>query len=469
MRPIALAIAALAVLCALVFARPHPTPGPAMRDFEAYYAAGATWKAAHDPYSLAIWNSERALPGVRPDRYEVLPFVGPPGTLPVWAAFASLPFIVASYLWRIVLYTTLATLLWLAAPVAGLRRTPLTLMGLLIAALGFGPLTSALALGQFALPAALAAFAVVVTDRFGMKNLGTLVACLQPNLAFSLIPQLRERKNAVPVISGVAVFIAICLLAGGFQAVAHYIGVARSHNLAEQFEAIQINPGAIICGFGATASLSNSISPAIAVLAILTWVWNIGRVRVPVAAFSLTCFLIPFVTTFFHEHDFALLFAPALVMVMRAPRTHLPVTLAGAMLCATDWLGLAQRPDGLIQTFLLVASFGTAVLALRNDFDTRAIVAAALVLCGVIAAGIYARVAPLPVWPDAMHPLAIATNTGNIAVIWHAEQAATGLFAHNTFWALLRCATLAGCALLAYATVSSKSLADSKTLAPAPA
>lgn len=463
-----LAVAVTAVIVALVFARPHATPGPPLRDFEAYYAAGATWAAGEDPYSLSIWARERSIPGVDARRYEVLPFVGPPATLPLWAGFAFLPFIVAAYLWRAVLFAILAVLLWFIAPVAGLRRTPMTLVALGVAALGFGPLTSALALGQFALPAAAAAFAAVITSRLWIKTLATIVVCLQPNLAISLVSQLRRKRSAIPIVCGAAIFIAVCIMNVGLHGIAHYFDVVRSHNLAERFDAIQITPDAIFYGLGANGFLSGALAVVIGIAAIATWIGNIRRLRDPLTAFSLTCFLMPFVTAFFHEHDLAIVFAPAVALVLRAPRRLLAIALAGAMLCATDWLGLAQRPDGLLQTFLLVASFATALLALRREADEAAILAAGLVLCGVVVAGILARSHSLAVWPDGMHLLPAAIAGPNIAAVWHAEQAATGLFTRNAFWALLRCASLAGPGLLAYAVISSRSLADSKTLAPVP-
>ncbi|HEV2261046.1 MAG TPA: hypothetical protein VGR69_01995, partial [Candidatus Rubrimentiphilum sp.] len=418
---------------------------------------------------LSIWAHERNIPGVAAQHDEVLPFVGPPATLPLWAGFAFLPFIVAAYLWRTALFAILAALLWFVAPVAGLRRTPMTLVGLAVAALGFGPVTSALALGQLALPAAAAAFAVVIASRLWMKSLATIVVCLQSNLAISLLPQLRKKRTAVPILCGAAVFIVLCLLTVGFHGIMHYFDVLRAHNVAERFDAIQITPDAILYGLGANGFFSGAIAVLIGVTAVAIWIRNIGRLRDPVAAFSLTCFLMPFVTAFFHEHDLAIVFAPAIVLVLRAPRPLLAVTLAGAMLCATDWLGLAQRPDGLVQTFLLVASFATALLALRREADESAILAAGLVLCGVVVAGVLAHINPLPIWPDGMHALPDTVASQKIAAVWHAEQSATGLFARNPFWALLRCASLAGSALLAYAVISWRSLADSKTLTPVPA
>jgi hypothetical protein len=52
-----------------------------------------------------------------------------------------------------------------------------------------------------------------------------------------------------------------------------------------------------------------------------------------------------------------------------------------------------------------------------------------------------------------MAALPAGIQHADIAAIWRAEQTATGLFARDTIWAMLRCASLAGCGLLVYATV----------------
>ncbi|MHB8356922.1 MAG: glycosyltransferase family 87 protein, partial [Vulcanimicrobiaceae bacterium] len=153
MRAARFALAAIAVACALLFARPHSTPGPAMRDFEAYYAAGRTWSHGGNPYGSAIWNAERRIPGVDPHRYEVLPFVGPPATLPLWGLLARLPFASAVAVWGAVLGASLAVVILVTLRLLEMRVTPLAFGTLLLAALAFGPVTSGIALGQVVLPA----------------------------------------------------------------------------------------------------------------------------------------------------------------------------------------------------------------------------------------------------------------------------------------------------------------------------
>src|SRR5438270_8372127 len=117
-RAAALAVSMLAIALALTVARPHGTPGPLMRDFESYYAAGQTWSAHADPYSTSIWTFEKTIPGVQSARGELLPFVGPPAFLPFWAFFSLLPYSIAVLLWGTLLVAAAAAIL-----IATLRST----------------------------------------------------------------------------------------------------------------------------------------------------------------------------------------------------------------------------------------------------------------------------------------------------------------------------------------------------------
>jgi hypothetical protein len=461
-----LAAAAVAVVAALTIARPHHPAGPSLRDFEAYYAAGATWMHGGDPYSMAIWDVERNLPGVLAKRYEVLPFVGPPATLPFWATLARLPYGEAAIAWRTALFVSVLALLWIAAPLANLRRSPATLFALVLAALGFGPVTSALALGQTALPIALAILAAFALSSLPLKGFAAAIACAQPNLAPALAAGLRNRRNAAAIVLGAAVFaiVSSVLARGG---IVNYIRALQEHGQAERFSAIQLTPTAIAYGLGASEYAAALTGILIALGAVIVWLLCARVIRDPLMLFCATSALVPFAVPFFHEHDLTIVFIPAAILVLRASRVALPVAMGGALFCATNWLGLAQSPGAAVQTALLVASFAVALLALRTEITKRAIETVAVVPVFILLGGTVARAHVMPVWPDAM-PLGLTHGT-NIAMVWHAEQLATGLFAQDTMWALLRCASLAGCGLLVYAAViSSRSPADSKTSSMVP-
>jgi hypothetical protein len=440
MRAALLAAAAAAVIAALFFARPHATPGPPMRDFEAYYAAGQTWNGGGDPYSLAIWRSERTLQGVDAKTYAPLPFISPPALLPLWSAVSRLPFDRANALWRAAI---VASALALAVVLIRVLLLPWpAILPVAIAGLGFGPLTSAVALGQIALPAcAFAALALL------WKPAGVF-AWVQPNLALATISQCGRRSGAAIFAAGAAAFAAACVAVAGVSGILHYAALLHEHGSAERFSAIQLTPASVAYGFGAQEASAIAIGVAVALAAAAIWLVAVRRIADDVARFCATCALLPLAMPFFHEHDLAIVFLPAVYFTLRCSRALWPLASAGALFCATDWLGLAQRPDGTLQTLLLVGAAGCALAALRSDLDARMLLAPLAVLLAIGCAAAFAHAAPAPVWPDAMHPVAL--HGGNIAPVWHAEQVATGLFARNPVWAALRVLSLLGCALLTY-------------------
>lgn len=457
MRGWLLAAALLAAAAAIGFARPHPTPGPPMRDFEAYYAAGAVWDAGGDAYSQAIWRAERQLPGVRASRYEALPFVGPPALLPIFGAIAKLPFAAANVLWRALLLATIACLALLTLRLARIRVSPVSFIAIALAAIGFGPLTSALALGQLALPAMLFAALATISPAAGV------LAWIQPNVGFAVTAQKRAWVGA-------AAFAAICAAVAGAPGVLHYINVVHRHSLGERFSAIQITPASIAYGFGVAPAQANAAGAIVALAAICCWFLLMRAKSGAAARFCGTCALLPLGMPFFHEHDLIVLFVPAVVYAARCADRLWPLAASGALLAGTDWLGLAQRPDALLQTVLLVAALSCALIALRIRPHARMLIVPGLGLVLIAVAGVLARAHPAPVWPDAMHALPQNLASLDLASAWSAQQQAAGLFAIQPVWALLRALSLAGCALTAAAVaLSSKSPADSRSPSPVPA
>jgi hypothetical protein len=462
MRGVVLAVAAAAVAIALLFARPHPTPGPPMRDFEAYYAAGQTWNSAGDPYGMPIWQHERLLDGVGAATFAPLPFVGPPATLPLWSALARLPFSAANVVWRGVLIAAVLALVAAAVRVSLGAFSPFALLCMAVFALGFGPLTSGLALGQVALPAfACAAIAVFFRP-------AGIFAWAQPNVAAVLIAQAVHRAGAAAFAAGAAIFTGACIAVSGASGAFKYLHVLAAHSTAERFSAIQLTPAAVAYGFGVPQAASLAIGVAIALAAAAAWLLFVRPMEDDAARLCATCALLPLAMPFFHEHDLVLLFLPAAYFTVRCERRLWALSAGGALLCATDWLGLAQRPDGTLQTLLLVGGAGLALVALRRDAEPRMLLTPAALLALIAAAAIPAHLHPAPIWPDAMR--AITGGGTDIAAVWHREQAATGLFARDAVWSALRAGSLFGCALLSYAAaLSSRSTVRSRSPLPAPA
>lgn len=440
MRPFLVAFAVAAVLAAVFLERPHATSGPPMRDFEAYYSAGALWQHGKNPYSTAIWDVEKTIPGVSTARYEVLPYAGPPALLPVLSVIARMPISTATAVWRALLILAFALLTFATLRLSGKAFTPLSVLAVAAAALGFGPLTSALALGQIALPAFL--FTLPLYRRYD-----ALFAWAQPNVAIALLSRPRT------FFASASVFAIACVAVAGFGGTLAYAQILHDHGNAERFSAIQITPAAVAYGFGAPEKAAFAIGITAAIAAVMAWLFLMLRVRENVARFCGTCALVPLAMPFFHEHDLLIAFVPALIYSLRARGGVFAVALLGALLCATDWLGIAQRPDGAMQTLLLVAAFGAAAIALRDDADPRMILVPLAALAAIGIAAWFAQTHPAPVWPDAMSALPKNVRVLPIAAAWHEEQAATGLFARSAFWAFLRCGSLTGCVLLTYAVL----------------
>ena len=111
------------VVVAVTSFRPAATPGPFLRDFEAYWSAGSAWNARTDPYGRAILNAERAVPGVDASRDELLPFVAPPPTVALWSLVARLPYVVAANLWCALLVIAAIALAAVVARASAARST----------------------------------------------------------------------------------------------------------------------------------------------------------------------------------------------------------------------------------------------------------------------------------------------------------------------------------------------------------
>jgi hypothetical protein len=424
-----------------------------MRDFEAYWSAGATWNAQADPYGRAIWAAERTVPGVDGTRDETLPFVGPPATIPFWSAIGRLPYDAAARLW----WTTLGlALLALVAVVLRASRTRVTIFSFFAAftlAIAFGPVTSDLALGQIALLALLGAavascYGGLLGGRLAIAALGSFVAFFQPNVAIGLVSQLGRNRTTLAMALGAGATYFAGVLALGWTWPVDYARGLIAHQGGERLSAIQLTPAAIAYAFG-TSPEATAIVAAVAVLAAIVaagLLWQ--RVRDPFARFAAFTPLAPFVAGFFHEHDLVVAYVAAVWCAVRTRGSIRSLALAGTLLVAIDWFGLAQRPSGIIQSALLALAVSCAFAAFEERTDWRAIVAAAIPLAAIFTFAAWLAAAhPAPVWPDALGTFH-ATITASVFAVWHDEQIHSGLLAAVPAWGLLRALSLLGCALL---------------------
>ena len=437
---------------AFFIVRPSSTPGPVMRDFEAYYAAGAIANRGGDPYGRAIWDAEREVPGVDPARDETLPFVGPAAGLPLWRALALLPFDLARRVWGVVLAVGMLVVVFGSLALAGGPRTISSLVGAAIVAGSYGPLTSDVALGQVALlggAGIVLALVLLRTRAWLAAAAGAALAGLQPNLALVLIARATGARAWIAFGLGFVVFAAATLANGGPSGLGHYIGLLRDHGEAERFTVIQITPAAIAYGFGAGEGVAAMVRGCAALLGLAAVAIAMRRLAEPEVRVGIAICALPFVLPFFHEHDFLLAILPATICATRARGIALGVASLAAVACGVDWLGLGQRPSGELQTAVLAVAttLGFALVAglRREAFAGLAIPVA------IGALSVFARAHPVPIWPDAL-PLHWQPPAGStVSRVWELEQRAAGLTQTDPLWAMLRLWSLAGSGLLGVA------------------
>jgi hypothetical protein len=442
-----------ALALAFFVVRPAPTPGPALRDFESYYAAGATWYYHGDPYGRQVWRTERTIPGVVATRDELLPFVGPPFGLPLWSAFANLPWQAATAVWDLVLAVCVAVLAFGTLRLARGHVDALDAAASLAFVAGFGPLTSGIALGQVAVVSSAAI--VLVPFLLGPRMVlaataAALAAALQPNLAIVLAARIAHRRSTIAFAFAATIAVGGSIVAlGGIGGLANYANVLRAHAAAERFIAIQTSPAAVARALGASAHVAGAIGIALALATVGIIAFQCLRGRyAPDTRLALACAAAPLAFPFAHEHDFTIAFFPALLVARRA-RGLLWIAAAFAALgIAVDWLGLAQRPTGVLESAALIAAAALALATLargplRPYHFTPLLVAAAVLAVGAIVAR-----TPLPTWPDGLGPDFHVPFDMPAPEVWHLEQLRSGIGALVPAWGALRAISLASCAAL---------------------
>jgi hypothetical protein len=454
MRSLALAGALVALGIAFFAVRPARTPGPVMRDFEAYYAAGSSRLAGDDPYSREIWRAERRVPGVIASRDELLPFAGPPFGLPLWEMLAQLDYAHATLVWGVVLALGFVTLGLGSLAIASGPIPPREWLAVLVLGGAFGPLTSGMALGQVAVVASAATVGTLLLLR--LRNLLPAAFCaslaaLQPNIGITLAAALRDRRTAIAL--GFAATIAVggsALELGGFAPLLRYLALLGEHAGAERFIAIQTTPSAVARALGADERVAQTIAIALAVAVLVALVAQcLSRRYDQAGCVALACAAVPLALPFAHEHDFTIAFLPAVVCLRRASGAWRVWSVAATLAVAVDWLGLAQRPSGLPATLWLALAAALAAFALIPWNPRPLHLLALLAAPGAVALADALAVAhPLAVWPDALPRVFHAALTLAPAEVWRQEQLASGIARLDPVWGALRLVPLAGCAVL---------------------
>jgi hypothetical protein len=447
----AILLTAPAVLALAFFAvAPKSTGGPPLRDFEAYYSAGATARYDGDPYSREVWRVEKEIPGILATRDELLPFVGPPFGLPLWSALGTLSWPNAVLVWECVMGLSVATLAIGALALAGGRITFEDAVAVLVLIAGFGPLTSGVALGQSAILSCAGIAATLLFLRHGSllgAIAGALLAALQPNLSFALAARLGDRRSFL-ALGGAAVLVLLAsALEMGDGGLGRYFATLAGQAAAERFIAIQTTPGAVARALGASPALAGMLAIGIAVVAGALVVLQCASRRYdPIARVAVASAALPLVLPFAHEHDFAVAFLPAVLCLRSTTGARWLVTAFATLAVGVDWLGLAQRPTGIAATALLTLGAALALPVLARE-PLRAFHFAPAAAAGVVAAaGSWAAAHPLPTWPQALPLDFHVPATLGAAATWHLEQVASGIATLDPASGALRLASLLGCA-----------------------
>jgi hypothetical protein len=466
-RALLLGCAIAVVAAALLFARPPGRGGPALRDFESYYAAGSVRHGGGDPYGREIWRAERAIPGVVTTREELLPFVGPGFGLPLWAALAHLPYERAAAVWCGILVVCVPVLALGSLRLARGAPDALDALALLLFAAVFGPITSGVGLGQVAIFSCAAIVACVFALEAHSRMTGfaggiaaAVAAALQPNLGLVLAARLRERRSWIVLTAAAGIVLAgSCATLGGPDGLLRYFDLLREHGSAERFIAIQTTVAGVAHAFGASANASLALAALVAVIAfgVTAAFFRTHDFDAP-AKVAIACALAPLVLPFSHEHDFTIAFLPAVLVLRRASGAQQTLAGIGFMLLAVDWLGLAQRPESLALATLLTLGAGLALIALTQHQPAPAggqplvvgpfafIPLAFAPLVYVV--GRLAALRPLPTWPDALGPVFAPAAALSATQVWQLEQLQSGIGVQDPSWAALRTLSLLGAAIV---------------------
>lgn len=438
---------------------PRTSHGPLARDFEAYYAGGATWNAGGDPWTRDVWSVERTLDGVIATRDEVLPFVGPAASLPLWSLLARLPHPAALAVWWALLALAFAVLVGATVALVNPHADGLAILAAGVLALASGPLISDLTLGQVALvSAAGCAAALLAFDRRSAWAVpATLLSALQPNLALPLASLLTNRRAFVWIGTAVLIFLALTFgIGGGAAGLLAYARHLLGHGEAERFVSIQHTIPVILASFG--VSRANAIVAGTAVAMTVAGSAAAAALRFrhwPQLAAAIAIALLPLSIPFFHEHDFILEIIPVIILLSNASARVRGVSAIAAVAILVDWFGLAQRQSAQPQTAALALAVAFAVCAYgaRRRLRARDLAPVAVAVALLAVAVPLARAFPSPTWPEALSLTFHADPRADVTAVWAQEQSASGLDRDVWGWGVLRAIPLAGCLLLAGAGV----------------
>jgi len=412
-----LAVAAVAVAVVALFAlRPETRPSALMRDFNAFYCAGAALDRAADPYrSEPLGSCERAPRATWLNRG--IPNLAAPAPLPPYAlapfrALARLPYAVAVIVWSVVL------VLSFGLTVASMRRLTNLPIGVIAGAFLLGDGYAAWTLGQVA-PIAVAALALagyfVASGRPNAAAAAVACATIEPHVAlpaalalFLWCPRARLGLGAAAVALG-----GLSLWTGGWDLNLEYVRqVLPAHALSELISSRQLSLSSVLHRVGASdaaAIRAGEISYAV-MLAISLWAAPIAarRLSSPALLVALPVALTLVGGPFGHVVQIAAALPCALLLYVALPSARAILTLAIVAL-AIPWVQFSS-----LGAILPIAAAGVAALLVFTLLSRRLPSAA---LAAIVVFGIFEAISALVTQrvPDAAQRLAAAYDPHALA------------------------------------------------------
>jgi hypothetical protein len=420
-----------------------------------------------DPYGIGIWSIEQTLPGFDASRLELLPFVGPPLSLPLWAAFGSLPYLAASIAWGVVVIAAAALLLVIPARLAHHRIRRADVISLFVVAVSAGPIVTAASVGQAALPAAAAVgFSILCAARrqWPAMILATIAAgLLKPNDALALVATARDIAALGALVTSIIVSsVANLQFANGVHGIVTYANVLLGQGESERTSAYQFSVTAIAFGFGMTQSVARTFGTVVSVIAIGATVvaLRVNRASITDGA-VIACAALPFVLPFEHEPDMIVALLPALVVTFRATGGAWALGATGTVLLCIDPFALTQGWPGLLFSVAMAWITSLQLAALAPAAVGRFRFLPFAVAPVILAIGLFAPPQHLPLWPATLPDHRALAAGATASSVWHDELVAMGLENRNVWVSLVRSLTLCGCACIALAMLcTARELSD---------
>ncbi|HYZ16989.1 MAG TPA: glycosyltransferase family 87 protein [Candidatus Acidoferrum sp.] len=426
-----------------------------MADFAAYYAAGKVWAHDGDPYGTDVWQVQRTLPNVDPTREELIPFVGPPLGLPLWALLAKLPYTAAMAVWGTFLVACVAVILYVPVRLARRKLSLVDAVALLFFACACGPLVIGVAFGQAALPAtAGVALAILFISEKRWRwaaGAATFAALFKPHLALALVGAVRCGAATVAfAVAALGSLIGNALPGGGIAGLLRYLALLPEQTASERFYVYQFLPTSIAYSFGLARSQAVHVGTIITALTVVVTTLVVWRSRASlVDGLLIVCAALPFALPYVHEYDLSVALLPGFVALYRARGPAWLLAACGLILLAVEPFALGYGHAGLAFSVITAATVALEIAALTPGLYIRFRLAPLAVIPVVLCLGLGTPAAtPLPMWPADLPPDFRAADGTTAQAVWKHELIAVGLQARHPWDALLRCITLSGCILV---------------------